>query len=99
MRDVIALRPDDWRSRLPIASGTSIGIYDVQIEASSEPSPGDIGRIEQITDILSRHLHLFAARAHIAERIRITDHRETAVSVRHELTGTTEVFRDAIGLT
>ena len=74
MGNVIALCPDDWRSGLAIASRAAVRIHDVEVEASAEPSPSDISRVEQIADVLSRHLHLFAAGAHIAERIRITDH-------------------------
>ena len=90
---------NDCRGGLAIASRAAVRIDDVQVETSCEPSPRDISRIEQVADVLSRHLYLFAAGAHITERIRITDLSVPAVPVTYQLAGATDVFRDPVGLT
>ena len=85
MGNVISLRTHDRRSRLAVAPGAAIRIHYGQIEPSCEPTPCDLGCVEQVTDILSGHLRCSAAGAHIAVWIGIADHRESAVSVAYQL--------------
>src|SRR6202034_232903 len=98
VRNVVALCADDWRSRLAIATGAAVWIYDVEIETSSEPAPGDASRVEQVADILSAHLRLAAAGADVAIGIRVANHRVSAVPVADKAAGTTAIVRDAVGL-
>src|ERR1035438_807424 len=98
MGNIIRLRTNNRRGGLPVAPGAAVRIYLSQVEASSEPTPGDIGCIEQVADVLATHLHLFATGAHIAEWIRVADHCNPAVPIRHQFASATDVFRNAIGL-
>src|SRR5580693_9895379 len=98
MGNVIALRTNNWRSGLAIAPRAAIRIHSVEVEASAEPSPGDTGCVEQVADVLSSHLHLFATGAHIAEWIRVTDDCKPTIAIGYQRTRAPCMFRDAIGL-
>src|ERR1700683_5802149 len=98
MRNIIALRTHDRRGRLAIAPGAAVGVHDVQVEASGEPTPSDASGVEQVADILSAHLRGAAAGADIAKGIRVPNHRVSAVPVADKAAGTAGIVHDAVGL-
>src|SRR3984957_726216 len=98
MRNVVPLCAHNRRGRLAVAPGAAVRIYQVQVKTSREPTPGDTRCIKQVADILSPHLRLASAGAHVSERIRVADHRQSAVSVAYIRTRTARSLHDAVGL-
>ncbi len=85
MLDVVGDSADYGRDCGTGAAGGSVGIGDAQIEAAMEPSPGDAGCVEQVTDVLAGHAGRGAGGADIAGRVGVADEREAAVAVRNDV--------------
>ncbi len=84
---VVHIAPDGRGCRTARATGRAVGIDGGQVEAALEPAPANILGVQEVADILARHLGGRARRrrADIAVRIAVAEHREAALAVGNDV--------------
>src|SRR5262249_10199490 len=77
---------DDLADGGALATLRAVGVNGFQVETTHERTPGNIGCIEQVTDVLGVRNGLRArARAGVAGRIDIADQGEAAAAVSNQV--------------